>query len=157
MLYLCAQTIIIMIQQISNYFKRIGVDHAMDTQRDALSFDVTTGTGTWQCLVLLGRQNRGCWSVGFYSTFPLQVPEHLRTQTALYLMCLNNARICGSFELDPQTGDLHFKTYADFDQRGFSERVIERNMLVNISTMQEYMPRLMKMIQGKQIQQTQRA
>lgn len=143
-----------MIQQISNYFKRIGVDHVMDTQRDALSFDVTTGTGAWQCLVLLSRQDRGRWSVGFYSTLPLQVPKPLRTQTALYLMCLNNARICGSFELDPQTGDLHFKTYAEFDQRGFSERVIERNMLVNISTMQEHMSRLMKMIQS---QQTQRA
>ncbi len=143
-----------MIQQISNYFKRIGVDHAMDKEREALSFDVDTQTGSWQCLVLLHRQDRGRCSVGFYSTLPLQVPKSLRTDTALYLMCLNNARICGSFELDPQTGDLHFKTYTDFDSYHFSERVIERNMLVNISTMQEYMPRLMKMIER---QQTQRA
>lgn len=146
-----------MIQQISNYFKRIGVDHTIDARRDALSFEVETGIGTWQCLVLLSRKERGRCSVGFYSTLPIQVPPHKRTQTALYLMCLNNARICGSFELDPQTGDLHFKTYTDFDPHGFSERVIERNMLVNISTMQEYMPRLMKMIKSQHEQQTQRA
>ena len=144
-----------MMEQISNYFKRIGVDHDLDPNRQALSFDVDTAAGAWQCLVLLKQDNRGRCSVGFYSTLPVKAPQSLRTQTALYLMCLNNARVCGNFELDLQTGDIHFKTYTDFEPHSFSERTIERNMLVNISTMQEHMPRLLKMIQSHA--QTQRA
>jgi hypothetical protein len=41
---------------------------------------------------------------------------------------------------------LHFKTYIDFDHNGFSEKAVERNMMINISIMQEHLPKLTKMI-----------
>lgn len=137
-----------MIEQISNYFKRIGVDHEKDKKRQAVYFDVATSVGTWQCLILVSRTKevKSGVGVGFYSTLPTKVPDDLRNHMALFLMCLNNDRILGNFELDPKTGDLHFKTYIDFENRGFSEKAVERNMLINISIMQEHMPKLTKMI-----------
>ncbi len=135
-----------MIEQISSYFRRIGVDHQTDTERQALSFDVETPQGTWQCLILVSKSKDMGSGAGFYSTLPTKVPRLLRNHMALFLMCLNNDRIFGNFELDPQTGDLHFKTYIDFENRGFSEKAVERNMLINISIMQQHMPKLTKMI-----------
>lgn len=136
-----------MIEQISNYFQRIGVEHETDINRQALFFDVETPQGAWQCLILVNKNKEMRSGVGFYSTLPTKVPRLLRNNMALFLMCLNNDRIFGNFELDPQTGDLHFKTYIDFENRGFSEKAVERNMLINISIMQQHMPKLTKMIQ----------
>lgn len=135
-----------MIEQISNYLQRIGVDHEIDKKQCALYFDVSTSKGTWQCLILASRTKNMRNGVGFYSTLPTRVPQLLRNQMAMFLMCLNNDRILGNFELDPETGDLHFKTYIDFDHNGFSEKAVERNMLINISIMQEHIPKLTKMI-----------
>lgn len=137
-----------MIKKISNYFTQIGVEHDIDVREQALSFDVDTPQGLWHCSILIGLDSHSEGGLGFYSTLPIKVPSTMRHQMALYLMCLNNDRLFGNFELDPETGALHFKTYIDFENRSFSEKAIERNMLINISIMQEYMPKLMKMIQS---------
>jgi hypothetical protein len=135
-----------MIEQISSYLQRIGVEHGIDKKHHALYFDVSTSKGTWQCLILVCQNKDMRNGLGFYSTLPIRVPQLLRNQMAMFLMCLNNDRILGNFELDPETGDLHFKTYIDFDHNGFSEKAVERNMMINISIMQEHLPKLTKMI-----------
>lgn len=135
-----------MIKKISSYFHRIGVEHQTDVRRRALSFDVDTPQGLWHCSILVGSSVHTKSGVGFYSTLPAKVPLALRNHMAMFLMCLNNDRLFGNFELDPETGDLHFKTYIDFENRAFSEKAVERNMLINISIMQRHMPKLMKMI-----------
>ncbi len=135
-----------MIDKVSKYLHRIGVEHDIYTNEKALSFDVETPQGTWQCSVLVDKKAKTRNGIGFYSTLPVKVPIGLLNQMALFLMCLNNDRLFGNFELDPATGDIRFKTYLDFENRAFSEKAVERNMLINISIMQKYMPSLMKMI-----------
>ena len=135
-----------MIKKISNYLQSIGVEHATDSKRKALSFDVKTPDGTWPCSILVDRNDLSSKVVGVYSTLPVKVPVDLLNHMALFLMCLNNDRLYGNFELDPDTGDLHFKTYLDFENRAFSEKAVEHNMICNISVMQKYMNRFMRMI-----------
>lgn len=139
------------IKKLSRYFQRIGVDHETDVQRQALSFDVQTPQGEWQCLILVDTQKRANNGIGFYSTLPSRVPSSLRNHMALFLMYLNSDRLFGSFELDPHTGDLHFKTYVDFESRPFSEKAVEQNMLFNISIMQQHMTKLTQMIHQENI------
>lgn len=138
-----------MIEKISNYFQRIGVDHQTDVNRSALSFDVESPQGIWHCSILVGNSMYTKAGVGFYSTLPVKVPSALMNHMAMFLMCLNNDRVFGNFELDPETGALHFKTYIDFENRTFSEKAVERNMLINISIMQRHMPKLIKMIENR--------
>jgi hypothetical protein len=135
-----------MIKKLSTYLFRIGVDHEIDLKDKALTFDVDTPQGTWHCSILIDNNLYTKGGMGFYSTLPARVPIGLLNHMALFLMCLNNDRLFGNFELDPDTGDLHFKTYIDFENRVFSEKAVERNMLINISIMQKHMPRLMRMI-----------
>jgi hypothetical protein len=135
-----------MIKKISDYLLKIGVEHATDIQRKALSFDVNTPDGTWPCSILVNRNDLSSKVVGVYSTLPVKVPVDLLNHMALFLMCLNNDRLYGNFELDPDTGDLHFKTYLDFENRAFSEKAVEHNMICNISVMQKYTNRFMRMI-----------
>ncbi|CAA6806922.1 MAG: Unknown protein [uncultured Aureispira sp.] len=140
-----------MIKKISSYFQRIGIDYITDPNRQALSFDVKTPEGQWQCLVLVGnktkdRTKKRHSGVGLYSTHPMKVPFTLRNQMAIFLMCLNSDRVFGNFELDPDSGDLHFKTYIDFENRSFSEKTVERNLLINISIMEQHLQKITKMI-----------
>jgi len=140
-----------MIKKISNYFQRIGIDYITDPNRQALSFDVKTPEGEWQCLVLVGnktkdRTKKTHSGIGLYSTHPMKVPLTLRNQMAIFLMCLNSDRVFGNFELDPDSGDLHFKTYIDFENRSFSEKTVERNLLINISIMEQHLQKITKII-----------
>lgn len=140
-----------MIKKISRYFQRIGVDYITDPNRQALSFDVKTPEGEWQCLVLVGNKTKDRTKkmhsgIGLYSTHPMKVPLTLRNQMAIFLMCLNSDRVFGNFELDPDSGDLHFKTYIDFENRSFSEKTVERNLLINISIMEQHLQKITKMI-----------
>lgn len=143
-----------MIKKISRYFQRIGVDYITDPNRQALSFDVKTPEGEWQCLILVGNKTKGQIEnrkslhsgIGLYSTHPMKVPLTLRNQMAIFLMCLNSDRVFGNFELDPDSGDLHFKTYIDFENRSFSEKTVERNLLINISIMEQHLQKITKMI-----------
>ncbi|MBL4648299.1 MAG: hypothetical protein JKY03_01110 [Aureispira sp.] len=139
------------IKKISRYFQRIGIDYITDPDRQALSFDVKTPEGEWQCLVLVGNKTKDCTTkmhsgVGLYSTHPMKVPSTLRNQMAIFLMCLNSDRVFGNFELDPDSGDLHFKTYIDFENRSFSEKTVERNLLINISIMEQHLQKITTMI-----------
>lgn len=142
------------IKKISRYFQRIGIDYISDPSRQALSFDVKTPEGQWQCLVLVGNKTKNPTDkatkihsgVGLYSTHPMKVPLTLRNQMAIFLMCLNSDRVFGNFELDPDSGDLHFKTYIDFENRSFSEKTVERNLLINISIMEQHLQKLSKMM-----------
>ena len=133
-------------KKLSSYLLRIGVEHDVNMSDKALTFDVETPQGTWHCSILVDNNLPSQRGMGFYSTLPAKVPTDLLNHMALFLMCLNNDRLFGNFELDPETGDLHFKTYIDFENRAFSEKAVERNMLINISIMQKHMPRLMRMI-----------
>ena len=140
-----------MIKKISRYFQRIGVDYITDPNRQAVSVDVKTPEGEWQCLVLVGNKTKDRTKkmhsgVGLYSTHPMKVPLTLRNQMAIFLMCLNSDRVFGNFELDPDSGDLHFKTYIDFENRSFSEKTVERNLLINISIMEQHLQKISKMI-----------
>jgi len=140
-----------MIEKISRYFQRIGIDYITDPNCQALSFDVKTPEGEWQCLILVGNKTKDRTKkmhngIGLYSTHPMKVPLTLRNQMAIFLMCLNSDRVFGNFELDPDSGDLHFKTYIDFENRSFSEKTVERNLLINISIMEQHLQKITTMI-----------
>lgn len=135
-----------MITKISAYFQRIGVEHELDTASQALSFDVNSPQGLWHCSVLVDISVQSQGGLAFYSTLPSKVQPALRNQVAMFLMCLNNDRLFGNFELDPKTGAVHFKTYIDFENSSFSEKAIERNMLINISIMQKHIPQILEIM-----------
>jgi hypothetical protein len=48
--------------------------------------------------------------VGFYSVFPERVPEAARHDVALFLISQNYELPVGSFEMDPEDGEIRFRT-----------------------------------------------
>ena len=60
--------------------------------------------------VLLARVDAESRIVGFYSIFPELVPEEARYLTALFMMGQNFDIPFGAFEMDPEDGELRFRT-----------------------------------------------
>ena len=127
---------------IEKYLQRIGVEYNLRNQNKAIDFEVEAPEGKWSCLMLL----YGKTGIGFYSVLPTIVPASQRAEMAMYLMWLNNERVFGNFELDLETGEIRFKTYIDCESSPLNERILDRTMLINVATMQKYMPKIIGQI-----------
>lgn len=131
-----------MFELLSKYLRRIGIDYSVREKDKALDFTVEADEGSWNCLLSV-HQSQG---IGFYSTVGYPVPKEKRTQMALFITWLNNMRLFGNFEMDLQTGDVRFKTYIDCEGVELTERAIDRTMLINVTTMQKYLPQILQVI-----------
>lgn len=131
-----------MLNIIEKYLQRIGVEYTIGSNQRTFSFEVQAPQGQWNCLLLL----HGRAGIGFYSVLPFIVPQNQRAEIALYLMWLNNERVFGNFELDLETGEIRFKTYIDCESAPLNERMLDRTMLINVATMQKYLPQIMGQI-----------
>ncbi len=131
-----------MFYTVIKYLERIGVEYSLRNNQKVIDFEVAAPEGQWNCMLLL----HGRSGIGFYSVVPFPVPEAERAEIALYLMWLNNERIFGNFELDLETGEIRFKTYIDCESNELNERMLDRTMLINVATMQKYLPKLRKQI-----------
>ena len=131
-----------MLKIIKKYLQRIGVEYSTSNNNRTFSFEVEAPQGKWNCLLLL----HGRTGIGFYSILPFIVPQTQRAEIALYLMWLNNERVFGNFELDLETGEIRFKTYIDCESSPLNERMLDRTMLINVATMQKYLPQILGQI-----------
>jgi hypothetical protein len=127
-----------MLQIIEKYLQRIGVEYSIRDNDKVFDFEVQAPEGQWNCMLLL----HGRAGIGFYSVLPIVVQEQQRAEVALYLMWLNNERVFGNFELDLETGEVRFKTYIDCECNPLTERMLDRTMLINVATMQKYLPKI---------------
>jgi hypothetical protein len=127
-----------MLHIIKKYLERIGVEYQTREQGAVIDFEVEAPQGQWNCMLLL----HGRSGIGFYSVLPFVVPESQRAELALHLMWLNNERVFGNFELDLVSGEIRFKTYIDCEGTALNERMLDRTMLINVATMQKYLPKL---------------
>lgn len=127
-----------MFKMVQKYLERIAVPYQIRENKQVFDFEVDAPEGHWACMLLLcGRSG-----IAFYSVLPFKVPEENRSELALYLMQINNERIFGNFELDQQTGEVRFKTYIDTEAQQLSERMLDRCLLINVSCMQKFLPRI---------------
>ena len=133
-----------MFEKLSKYLVRIGIDYEVIEDGKAIDFEVTSTLGSWNCLLSLHEKI----GLGCYSTILTPVPRKKYSQMALYLMYLNNNQIFGNFELDFKTGDVRFKTYLDCNDAELTERLIDRTMLRNVKTMQQFYPYIVKIIKA---------
>lgn len=133
-----------MFEKLSKYLVRIGIDYDVTEEGQAIDFEVKSPQGSWNCLLSLHEK----MGIGFYSTILTPVPRKKYSQMAIYLMYLNNTQLFGNFELDLKTGDVRFKTYIDCSSNELTERVIDRTMLRNVTTMQHYYPQIMQIIKA---------
>ena len=133
-----------MFERLMKYLCRLGIDYDVQENSQVFDFQVRSTVGKWNCLLSLQSTAGIC----FYSTLFTAVPRSKQQQMALFLMYLNNQQLFGNFELDFKTSDVRFKTYLDLDNNDFNEKLLDRVMFRNVSTMEKHFDQIMKFIKA---------
>lgn len=110
---------------------------------DLLKVDVEGSNGNWasfcKCL------EEQCQFL-YYSVCPSRVPEGKRKQMALALTRMNYGFKIGNFEMDLDSGEIHFKTSIQFSEEIEMRSLIRQVIISNILAMDEYLPMVMKIM-----------
>ena len=76
-----------------------------------IKIDADSQNGTWQTFCkILEEEKRFC----YYSLCPVNAPKEKIPYMAEVLTRINYGLKVGNFEMDYETGEIHFKTYVDF-------------------------------------------
>ncbi|QZY54480.1 YbjN domain-containing protein [Crassaminicella profunda] len=110
---------------------------------DLIKIDVDGQNGNWTTLgKCLEEEERFL----FYSICPSKVKKEKTLLMAELLTRINYGLKIGNFEMDFDTGEIHFKTSIDFAGDFDKEEMIEQAMSTNLLTMDEYFSVIMKVI-----------
>ncbi len=110
-----------------------------------LSTTVQGDNGTWPCIA---QAMEDCGIFLFYSAKPQNIPEERRLAVERLISMLNYELLIGNFEIDSADGDLRFRTSVDLsgllgegaENEGAAPELIERAVVHNIMTMDQFLP-----------------
>ncbi|MBP0037028.1 MAG: YbjN domain-containing protein [Roseofilum sp. SID1] len=105
---------------------------------DALVFDFEEpDVGGWACYALPREEQQICL---FYSECPIQTPQDRWPAVSEFLMQANYGMPIGNFEMNPETGEIRFKTGIDVEGDRLSKALFKGIVKANVEMMAEYLP-----------------
>jgi hypothetical protein len=108
---------------------------------DLYRIQVRGSEAEWLCLVKLDEEREFCL---VYSVLPEPVPVEKRADMAMFLVATNYDIGVGSFEMDPEDGEVRFRTSIDVEGDRLSRALFERLASMNITMMDEFIPTLLQ-------------
>lgn len=110
-----------------------------------LYLNVTGKSAEYRCVV---RTIEDAEQVTFYSMAPIKVPEDKRLAVAEYITRANYGLRLGNLEMDYSDGEIRYKTSIDVEGGELTKVMIKNLIHANLSTMDRYMPGLMRVVYG---------
>ncbi len=103
--------------------------------------------GTWRCRVRTREEER---QLAFYSEAPTPVPRERLPAVLEFVARANQDMVLGNFELDVDTGEVRFKTSVAVGPSGLTLEVLRPLVHANVLTMDQYLPGLVAVVDGRQ-------
>lgn len=111
-----------------------------------IKIDADSSNGTWQTFCkILEDEKRFC----YYSLCPVNVPVDKIPYLAEVLTRINYGLKVGNFEMDYDTGEIHFKTYVDFYGEEDEKRAVTQCIYANTMTFDSYFSKILQAIHGE--------
>ncbi|MBD2681278.1 MULTISPECIES: YbjN domain-containing protein [Nostoc] len=130
-------------EAMSNFFKGDGWPiHQIDTEL-AYSMTFQGENGKWTCIAQAVEEKE---VFIFYSICPINTPENKYSQMAELITRANYGLLIGNFEMSFADGDTRLKTSIDIEGTSTLEIVIQQLVYMNVLTMDNYLPAMMKVI-----------
>lgn len=101
--------------------------------------------GRWMCFVE-AKETLG--QLVFFSVWPEPVPLEQRDAVAEYLMRVNCGLNVGNLELNFDDGMVRCRTGLDVEGQGLSEPLLHNLTLLNVATLDKYLPGLQAVLGG---------
>ena len=102
--------------------------------------------GQWSCYV---RVNETRKEFLFYSLCPVTAPVDKRLTMAEFLTRANYGLTIGNFEMDFDSGEIHYKTSLDVEGDQLSTALVRQLVYANVMIMDQYLPGIMAVLYGK--------
>lgn len=117
----------------------------VDEAETALKTSFSGKNGEFSCLA---RALEDRHQFVFTSDLPVMVPEAQRAELAAFITRANYGMLMGAFELNLDSGEVHFRTGVDMEDVPPTAALIRNVIYVNVLTMDKYFPGLMRVIYG---------
>ena len=100
----------------------------------------------WTCLAIAREEAR---QFVFYSALEGLVPQESRPMVQEYLTRANWGMAIGNWEMDPNTGEVRYKTSIDVGDDDLTVELVKRLVHANIRMVERYLPGLRDVIAGQ--------
>lgn len=112
---------------------------------DLLKIDFEGSTGVWVCAA---RAEEEAEQLAFYSYLPTLVPEDRRAAVAELACRINYHMVVGSFEMDPDDGEMRLRTSLDAEGSELTTSWIRQLVHANVLQMDVFAPAINAVIDG---------
>lgn len=126
-----------------NFFETDGWPFAQLEPKTTLQLAFQGNNGQWSCYATT---NEARQEFVFYSLCPANPPEPKRLAMAEFLTRANYGLTLGNFEMDLDSGEIHFKTSIDVEGDRLSSALVQRLVYTNVAIFDHYLPGIMAMI-----------
>lgn len=100
----------------------------------------------WDCYVKVIEEKQ---QFAFYSICPIRTRLNKRLPVTEFITRANYGMIMGNFEFDFTSGEIRYKTSIDVEGDNLSFALIKQVVYANVTVMDEYLPSLIAVIEGK--------
>jgi len=111
----------------------------------AASLEFQGEQGRWTCFAEIRQPYE---QFLFYSIAPLQISPDRRMEMAEFLTRANYGLPLGSFEMDLDEGDIHFKTGIDVEGEQLTQGLVKHVVYTNVIMMDRYLPGIERVATG---------
>ena len=101
--------------------------------------------GTWVCYARFDSDET---RFSFQSLMGLNIPPRFRMRVVDYLNRANSLLDEGKFEMDLDSGDVHFKTAVDLSDRTLTVEKVREIAYYNVNMMDHYFPGVLAVVYG---------
>ncbi len=101
--------------------------------------------GTWVCYARFDSEET---RFNFQSLMGLNIPPQFRLRVVNYLNQANALLDEGKFEMDLDSGDVHFKTAVDLPDGTLTVEKVREMAYYNVNTMDHYFPGVLAVVYG---------
>jgi hypothetical protein len=131
------------LEQVVELFRAKDWKFEVDEENDLVRTGIQGENGDWQVMAAASEDDLAFLMLSF---FPQKCPAHRRASCAELLTRINFGMMVGCFEMDYDSGRIHFKTSLPFAQGALDPGLLNNVVMFNLACMDRFLPAIMSVI-----------
>jgi hypothetical protein len=131
------------LEQVVELFRAKDWKFEIDDENDLVRTGIQGENGDWQVMAAASENDPAFLMLSF---FPQKCPARRRVPCAELLTRINFGMMVGCFEMDYDSGRIHFKTTLPFTQGALDPEVLNNIVMFNLAGMDRFLPAIMSVI-----------
>jgi len=131
------------LEQVVELFRAKDWKFEVYEESDLVRTGIEGDNGHWQVMAIALDEDD---AVLMLSLFPQKCPSHRRARCAELITRINFGMMMGCFEMDYDSGKIHFKTTLPFMRGDLNTVLLENVVMLNLACIDRFLPAIMSVI-----------